>query len=62
MEMSERDDGDKCPKCGGNSVVYGYGLMGGGCGPYEICTTEGCDYFHKQDPEIGDHDEVEGMT
>lgn len=40
-----------CPKCGGETE-FGYGLAGGGCGVYEFCLTEGCDYFDKtQDTE-----------
>jgi hypothetical protein len=48
---------DKCPKCGNETLHYGYGLAGGGIGSYEYCSTDGCDHFHKtQDPEIGDHE------
>jgi len=33
----------------------GYGLAGGGIGPYVFCTREGCDHFEKfQDPEMDD--------
>ena len=49
-----------CPKCGKFSVENGYGLAGGGIGPYFYCTEEGCDYFEKfQDPEIGDKPDVQ---
>ncbi len=47
---------DTCPKCGNETLGFGYGLAGGGIGPYSYCEAEGCDYFDKsQDPEIGDH-------
>jgi hypothetical protein len=42
--------GKPCPKCGGE-LTFGYGLMGGGCGPYELCMEDGCDYFYKQQDE-----------
>jgi hypothetical protein len=35
-----------CPKCGGE-LTYGFGLCGGGYGPYELCLTDNCDYFAK---------------
>jgi len=38
---------DECPKCG-NPTEGGYGLMGGGCGAYVLCTDEACDFFAKQ--------------
>jgi hypothetical protein len=41
-----------CPKCGAE-LEQGYGLAGGGMGPYEFCPKDGCDYFTKsQDPEM----------
>jgi hypothetical protein len=41
-----------CEKCG-KEMEVGYGLAGGGIGPYFYCTTEGCDGFKKfQDPEM----------
>jgi hypothetical protein len=41
-----------CPKCG-FELEQGYGLAGGGMGPYEFCPKDGCDYFTKsQDPEM----------
>jgi hypothetical protein len=36
----------KCPKCGAETTG-GYGLMGGGVGPYDFCEAGSCDYFHK---------------
>jgi hypothetical protein len=42
---------DPCPKCG-TQVIYGYGLMGGGIGPYRLCPNDDCDFFEKtQDAE-----------
>lgn len=46
---------DKCPKCGA-CLIYGYGLMGGGVGPYVLCDGDACDYFEKQ-PEDPSGDE-----
>lgn len=47
-EFSE--DGVTCPKCGAKEVSMGYGLAGGGIGPYEAC--DACDWFAKrQDPD-----------
>lgn len=46
---------EECPKCKKLSVECGYGLAGGGCGPYFFCTAEPCDYFEKfQDFEMED--------
>lgn len=40
-----------CEKCG-QEMECGYGLAGGGIGPYFYCETEGCDGFKKfQDTE-----------
>lgn len=48
-----------CPKCGSNTEM-GYGLAGGGVGPYVYCTNEACDYFEKfQDPQMETPDEPE---
>jgi hypothetical protein len=48
---------EKCPKCGNETLSFGYGLAGGGIGSYQYCSTDSCDYFDKtQDPEIGDHE------
>jgi hypothetical protein len=42
---------DGCPKCGAD-LAHGYGLAGGGMGPYTYCENDSCDYFVKaQDPE-----------
>jgi hypothetical protein len=41
-----------CPKCG-TELEMGYGLAGGGIGPYEYCPNERCNYFVKhQDAEM----------
>lgn len=41
-----------CPKCGAE-LEMGYGLAGGGMGPYVFCSNEDCDYFVKfQDHEM----------
>ena len=43
-----------CPQCGGE-LIQGYGLAGGGCGPYQMCIgDEDCGYFTKeQDSHMG---------
>ncbi len=46
-EHGERSKDGKCPKCGGKPFS-GFGLAYGGYGPYEFCTTEGCDWFWKE--------------
>ncbi len=39
---------EKCPKCGADTEM-GYGLMGGGMGPYWYCDGENeCDWFFKK--------------
>lgn len=35
---------EPCPDCGG-ALFFGYGLTGGGLGPYEMCMS--CDHFRK---------------
>lgn len=35
-----------CPKCGAE-LLNGFGLAGGGYGPYVMCSADGCDYFDK---------------
>ena len=43
-----------CPKCN-SPLESGYGLAGGGIGPYFYCSSDGCDYFEKhQVPELWD--------
>lgn len=37
---------DRCPRCGAE-LWLGYGLAGGGFGPYSSCTSDDCDYFAK---------------
>lgn len=39
---------DTCPQCG-DEVAGGYGLAGGGMGPYVFCLNDDCDYFVKQE-------------
>lgn len=36
---------NECPKCGSDKIIPGFGLMGGGYGPYDAC--EDCGWFHK---------------
>lgn len=50
-----------CPVCGAETDM-GYGLAGGGIGPYVYCNS--CDYFQKfQDlEEIPDASKVRGNT
>lgn len=35
-----------CPRCN-SELVAGYGLAGGGIGPYFVCDNDRCDYFSK---------------
>jgi hypothetical protein len=42
-----RIDRDGCPLCG-SEVVGGYGLAGGGYGPYLWCSRIGCRFFVKR--------------
>ena len=35
-----------CPKCKA-STERGFGLAGGGYGPYVLCTRDKCDFFKK---------------
>lgn len=44
-------DGKTCPRCGEESVLQGFGLAGGGYGPYEMCDADGCDWFAKRESE-----------
>jgi hypothetical protein len=37
----------KCPKCWG-AVIMGFGLMGGGFGPYVYCMTSYCTWMMKE--------------
>jgi len=39
-------DIEKCPRCGA-WIELGYGLMGGGFGPYKFCQNEACDWMWK---------------
>ncbi len=41
---------EKCPKCG-EPTLPGFGLMGGGYGPYVVCETDNCDFFAKRQSE-----------
>jgi peptide methionine sulfoxide reductase MsrB len=44
---------EKCPKCGSH-VAHGFGLAGGGYGPYRYCTNpneDACDFFDKTEVE-----------
>lgn len=40
------EPGPPCPKCG-EPTGDGFGLAGGGYGPYTYCTSDACDYFDK---------------
>lgn len=48
-EISFAHEDLKCPWCGGD-IHQGYGLAGGGMGPYWYCGN--CDFFHKVPEEI----------
>jgi hypothetical protein len=38
---------NKCPNCGAE-LAQGFGLMGGGYGPYWGCEADNCNYFYKE--------------
>lgn len=41
---------DRCPKCLSTNLEMGYGLAGGGMGPYSYCPTCGIVVNKSQDP------------
>jgi hypothetical protein len=41
---------DRCPKCLSTNLEMGYGLAGGGFGPYSYCTTCGIVVNKSQEP------------
>ena len=51
-EIPEYNEAVMCPTCGelGN-VISGYGLIGGGCGPYTMCDRCGDLLTKSQDEE-----------
>lgn len=44
---------EKCPKCGAETMAR-FGLMGGGYGPYVLCTASSttCGWFYKEQEEL----------
>lgn len=40
-------DIEKCPKCGAH-IDLGFGLLGGGYGPYKTCSNDYCGWMWKQ--------------
>lgn len=36
-----------CPKCG-TETIFGFGMAGGGYGPYVACDSDTCDFFAKR--------------
>jgi hypothetical protein len=46
---------DICPKCG-TATDFGFGLAGGGYGPYVYCLAESCDFFAKEQERDPDAD------
>lgn len=38
---------ETCPKCG-TETQFGFGLAGGGYGPYVACMNDACDFFAKR--------------
>jgi hypothetical protein len=51
MSVPETELPSICPKCG-SKTMFGYGLAGGGMGPYVVCDgllgVGGCDFFKKK--------------
>jgi hypothetical protein len=52
---------EKCPQCG-SETTFGYGLMGGGCGAYQLCLNDKCEWFVKEQDEEQDEDEDDIIT
>ncbi len=50
-------DGDPCPKCGSDETALGYGLAGGGMGPYATC--ERCGWMGKEQDDEGEDERGE---
>ena len=51
-EIPEYNEAIMCPECGEHSdVLSGYGLVGGGIGPYTTCGRCGILVSKSQDPE-----------
>jgi hypothetical protein len=46
-ECGKTHDLEKCPRCG-SWITPGFGLMGGGFGPYWFCNNDDCDWFRKE--------------
>jgi hypothetical protein len=44
--LAHTSEGQGCPKCGAPTEM-GFGLAGGGYGPYAYCSDDACDYFEK---------------
>jgi hypothetical protein len=49
-------DASRCPKCGEPEPVLGFGLAGGGYGPYALCNNADCDWFVKMPAEEDEGD------
>jgi len=55
-ELSElTKDGMRCPKCG-DELIAGFGLLGGGYGPWIVCNNPGCGFTKKHDLLTKKHD------
>jgi hypothetical protein len=46
-DCSQRHDMEKCPKCG-SWIGFGFGLMGGGYGPYKFCQADNCNWLWQE--------------
>lgn len=40
-----------CPFCG-KKVIRGFGLAGGGYGPYIYCQDDKCEFFYKEQEKL----------
>lgn len=47
MECGRVHDLEKCPKCD-SWITHGFGLAGGGFGPYWSCNNDACNWFRKE--------------
>lgn len=57
MTKDKKQIYNPCPKCG-SKLEMGFGLAGGGYGPYEYCTNDKCNHFTKWQ----EHDDEQART
>jgi hypothetical protein len=55
--VPEYDDSLSCPHCGSNDKHTGYGMIGGGMGPYTLCANCGMLISKSEDKSCDSHEE-----